>query len=381
MSRPNTRVLVVDDSAVIRAMISDVIQDADGFEVVGTASNGRKALATLDSLRPDVITLDLQMPEMNGLETLDAILACRPTPVIIVSALTRAGAAITLEALDRGAIDYVAKPQSGADVCAALGHDLLRKIRDAAGADVRRILEIRRHRKIRRGERLSAKPPLHTPVVRPKFGTSPASICDFCIAIGISTGGPPALSALFEAMQPPLPPIVVVQHMPPQFTGPLSWRLNTISALSIKEAAAGDILRPNHVFIAPGGKHLRARRQGSIVKLAISDGAPVSGHKPSIDVMMTSIAETFGSRALGVIMTGMGRDGCEGCRQIRQAGGYILGQDEATSDVYGMNKIAFVQGHVDRQFALDEAAAVIGRQVRSMDAQRAARGRSDATEP
>ena len=174
------------------------------------------------------------------------------------------------------------------------------------------------------------------------------------------------MASLFETLRPPMPPIVVVQHMPPSFTKPLGWRLDSLSRLSVKEAAQGDPLRPNHVLIAPGGKHLQVRRQGKCTKAVIRGGSPVSGHMPSVDVLMSSVAKTFGSGCLGVIMTGMGRDGANGCGAIRGAGGYVLGQNEASSDVYGMNKVAHTEGNVDRQFGLSEAAAVITQQVRSL---------------
>jgi two-component system, chemotaxis family, protein-glutamate methylesterase/glutaminase len=179
---------------------------------------------------------------------------------------------------------------------------------------------------------------------------------------------------LFESLRPPMPPIVVVQHMPPGFTGPFAWRLNSVSELSIKEAEEGDVLEPNRVLIAPGGSHLRLRRRGHQVYAIIDDAPPVSGHRPSVDVLMRSAAEAFGANVLGVIMTGMGRDGVAGCRAIRHQGGYVLGQDEATSEVYGMNKVAFVEGHVDEQFSLDDAAQVITRRARP-----AASGRTRAS--
>jgi two-component system chemotaxis response regulator CheB len=304
-----------------------------------------------------VITLDIQMPNMDGLATLDAILARRPVPVVMVSSLTKLGAKITLEALDRGALDYLAKPDYGAKTKTALREDLPRKIRSAAGTDVHRILRIRRERNRRRAEQ--------KPVPREASTAGPAELADKCIAIGISTGGPPALSSLFEKLRPPMPPIVVVQHMPASFTKPLAWRLDSLGELSVQEAAHGDPLHPNHVLIAPGGKHLQVRRLGASVKAVIRDGAPVSGHKPSVDVLLRSVAEVFGNDCLGVIMTGMGRDGAAGCGAIRRRGGYVLGQDEATSDVYGMNKVAYMEGNVDRQFGLDEAAVVIRREVRT----------------
>jgi two-component system chemotaxis response regulator CheB len=355
------RVLVVDDSALIREIICDFLRAAPGIEVAGTARDGKEALSLLETLRPDVVTLDVQMPNMNGLETLAAILERNPVPVIMVSSLTQIGANITLEALERGALDYVAKPESGAEVEVALNQELIRKIRAMAGTDVRRMLQIRKERasRVQAGVRqLSAAPE--------KNNAPSLDLANKCIAIGISTGGPPALTTLFQALQTPLPPIVVVQHMPQHFTKPFAWRLNSISRLEIKEGETGDILQPNHVYIAPGGKHLSLQQQGGQVKIQIRDGDPVSGHKPSVDVMMKAAAQIYGSRCLGVVMTGMGRDGSDGCKEIRARGGYVLGQDEASSDVYGMNKVAQVEGNVDRQFGLDEAATVINQNVKRL---------------
>lgn len=361
MASEEIRILVVDDSAVLRSIIADSIAETEGMKVVGKAADGRQALKILQSARPDVITLDIQMPNMDGLATLDAILARRPTPVIMVSSLTKLGAKITMDALDRGALDYLAKPDYGAKTKAVLMEELPRKIRSVAGTDVRRILRIRRERTQRRAERLQQKPLARDIEIPP---TGLVELDDKCIAIGISTGGPPALAHLFETLRPPMPPIVVVQHMPPSFTKPLAWRLDALSQLSIKEASQGDLLEPNHVLIAPGGKHLQLRRLGTSTRAVIRDGEPVSGHKPSVDVLMCNVAEIFGSDCLGVIMTGMGRDGAAGCAAIRKRGGYVLGQNEATSDVYGMNKVAQVEGNVDHQFGLHEVATVFAREVR-----------------
>lgn len=353
------RVLVVDDSVVVRSIIADSISATPGMKVVGTAGDGQQALTMFASVRPDVVTLDVQMPNMDGMATLDALLSQHPVPVIMVSSLTKAGAETTFEALERGALDFLAKPDYGAKTRAVLMEELPRKIRMAAGADVKKILALRKDR----------RPPANdVPVVKPvATETTKAAAREFtdrCIAIGISTGGPPALAQLFASLAPPLPPIVVVQHMPPSFTKPLAWRLDSLSALTIREAAHGDVLEPNCAWIAPGGKHFSIRRQGSVVKAVISDGPAVSGHKPSVDVLMKSVAEVYGHNTVGVIMTGMGHDGAAGCGAIRGAGGYVLGQDEATSAVYGMNKVAFVEGHVHRQFPLGEAAALIMRQAR-----------------
>jgi two-component system, chemotaxis family, protein-glutamate methylesterase/glutaminase len=361
MPERDIRVLVVDDSAVIRKIICDHISAAPGMSVAGTACDGRQALELLEEVRANVVTLDVQMPKMDGLATLEAILASRPLPVVMVSSHTRLGANVTLDALDRGALDYVAKPDYEAGADQSFRDELLRKIRFAAGTDVRRILEIRRQRKLRR-----TMQPVQPPNIKnlPVEGT--AELADKCIAIGISTGGPPALTSMFTLLQPPMPPIVVVQHMPPQFTKPLAMRLDSISRLSIKEAESGDVLRPNNVLIAPGGRHLELSLAGNTAKVALSDGQPVSGHKPSADVMMKSAAAIFGSRCLGVIMTGMGRDGSDGCKAIRQRGGCVLGQDEGTSDVYGMNKVAWVEGNVDQQFALDDVADMLMSQVQRL---------------
>jgi two-component system chemotaxis response regulator CheB len=361
MAGKTIRVLVVDDSAVIRQIISDLINETPGMTVAGTAADGQKALECLDRANPDVVTLDVQMPNMNGLDTLDAILSRRALPVIMVSSLTKLGANITFDALERGALDYVAKPDYGVNAKAAMREELLRKIRTAAGMNVRRILEIRADRKNRRIEQPRFEP-------KPKEVTDAGAedLADKCIALGISTGGPPALSVLFEGLRPPLPPIAVVQHMPPNFTKPLAWRLDSLSKLAIKEVETGDVLKPNHVYIAQGGKHFFLRRLGSQVRAVVEDGPTVSSHKPSVDVLMKSAAEIYGPKCLGVIMTGMGRDGSNGCGCIRERGGYVLGQDENSSDVYGMNKVAFVEGRVNRQFALHDAAGTIMLQVRQL---------------
>jgi len=356
------RVLVADDSALIRELICDLVSATEDLEVVGRAADGRQVVELVQEVSPDVITLDIQMPHMDGLATLQAVLAQRPVPVVMVSSLTQRGAEITFEALDGGAVDYVPKPESldGAD---AFRDELLRKIRTAAGTDVHRIMQIRQERKARREQQRAMG-------WKPKAAPLPdsAELADACIALGISTGGPPALASVFETLQPPMPPIVVVQHMPPGFTRSLAWRLNALSQLDIKEAEAGDFLQVNRVLVAPGGTHLLLKAVGPRTQVVLRDGPTHSGHKPSIDLMMQSAAPIFRARCLGIIMTGMGRDGADGCRAIRAAGGFVLGQDEESSDVYGMNKVAHVEGNVDRQFALGEAAAVIVRQVRRLAA-------------
>jgi two-component system chemotaxis response regulator CheB len=353
------RVLVVDDSALMREVICDVLAGLPDIVVVGVARDGHEALVKVEDLQPDIVTLDLHMPGMDGLATLDAILAQQPLPVIMVSSLTQRAAEITLQALERGALDYVPKPENLQANDGPFRVELLHKLRTMAGADVEQMLRIRRLR----AERTAARGPL-LPRTFATNATTAYQNC--CVAIGISTGGPPALSNLFQSLAAPLPPIVVVQHMPANFTGPFARRLDSLSRLSIKEAETGDVLRPDHVLVAPGGRHLQLRRQGKEVIVEIFDSELVSGHRPSIDVMMHSAAAVFGSQCLGIIMTGMGHDGAAGCGAIRAAGGYVLGQDQETSDVYGMNRVAFVQGDVDRQFALNELPQLLPRQCAKM---------------
>ncbi len=357
MSNTTIRVLVIDDSALARELISDQINEAPDMEVVGAARDGVRGLEQLEQLRPDVITLDVKMPIMDGLETLDAILDRFPVPVIMFSVLTQRAADITLDALDRGALDYVAKPEGGRAALERAGEELRRKVRCVAGADVKRVLRIRKARKTRRENQQS----LGSTTCREQVSSA---FRNCCVAIGISTGGPPALSQFFQTLAPPMPPIVVVQHMPAQFTGPFAQRLNTLSTLSIKEAETGDTLESDHVLISPGGKHLHLERQAEKVVAVVRDGEFVSGHRPSVDVMMNCAAEIFQDRCLGVIMTGMGRDGADGCGAIRAQGGYVFGQDETSSDVYGMNKVAFVEGHVDQQFSLEQLPTLVGTHVR-----------------
>lgn len=369
MAEKSIRVLVVDDSRLMREMLSDLINAAPGMEVAAVAASGQEALSVLDSAAPDLVTLDIQMPGMDGLETLDRLLAQRPLPVIMVSALTQRGATTTLDALDRGALDYVAKASDGLAAVKALEAELPRKIRTMAGTDVRRMLEIRR----KRSEGLAARAKITASAS--SAGTAAASappkvdnaaLARQCIAIGISTGGPPALSSLFSELAVPLPPIVIVQHMPANFTKSLAWRLDSLTPLTVKEAESGDVLTPNHVYLAPGGSHLQLRKSAHRAVVTIRDGDNVSGHKPSVDVMMGGAAEIYGPNCLGVIMTGMGRDGSDGCGKIRAAGGYTIGQDEETSDVYGMNKVAWVEGNLDGQFGLHEAARSITRGLKKL---------------
>lgn len=360
MTARDIRVMIVDDSAVLRVVIANAVADTPGMMVAGTAADGVQALKILDAVHPDVITLDVQMPNMDGLTTLDAIFKKRPTPVIMVSSMTSRGAGCTLDAMERGALDYLTKPDYGPKTKDAIRIKLPQMIRAAAGTDVRRLLEQRRvHQKT-----IAAQPaPKLKSLAERSTEATPSVLASKCIAIGISTGGPPALTTLFQMLKPPMPPIVIVQHMPAGMTQPLAWRLNSLSPLSIMEATNRNYLLPNQVLMAPGGRHLKLLRFGGKVRAMIANDPPVSSHKPSIDVLMKCVVNCFGSDCLGLIMTGMGKDGSNGCGFIRKAGGYVLGQNEATSQVYGMNKVAKESGHVDKEFALHDVARVITNHV------------------
>ena len=361
MAKRCIRVLVVDDSALMREYLCEIIDTTEGLEVAGIAQNGEEAVEKVKDLNPDLVTLDVQMPRMGGIEALSAILEINPIPVIMVSAITQRATDTTLEALERGALDYVSKPENIDAMGETFRTEFIQKIKNMAGADVRRVLKVRKLRSSRPVNRGASC----------KYRNSsqsdyPAGYDDSCIAIGISTGGPPALTEIFRELEPPLPPIVVVQHMPEKFTGPFAQRLNSLSKLNIKEAANGDTLKPNHALIAPGGKHMHFRRKGVNVVARITDEMPVSGHKPSVDVMMKDIASIYRERCIGVVMTGMGYDGANGCSEVQAEGGYVFGQNEATSDVYGMNKVAFKRGNVDQQFSLLDFPKLIAMKCTNM---------------
>jgi two-component system chemotaxis response regulator CheB len=315
-------------------------------------------------LKPDVITLDVEMPEVSGLEALPAILAVHPVPVVMVSALTQEGADVTLQALELGAVDFMAKPERNQLAEMRASRDLLvGKVLAAAQSRVRRPRRTASSPSSSSPGTLSTKSVTSRPPRRPPgppvTSTSASVPSPLCFVIGISTGGPQALSQVFPLLVPPLPPILVVQHMPAQFTGIFAERLNRYSTLPIKQAEEGDPVLPDRILIAPGGRHMVLIGHPPRVRIGLLDQPPVSGHRPSIDVLFQSAARAYQSATIGLLMTGMGRDGVEGCKAILATRGFTLGQDEGTSVVYGMNKAAFLEGAVKAQFALDELPHVI----------------------
>ena len=322
---PPVKVLIADDSAFMRAALSRMVESDDSLCVVGTAQTGLEAIAKIRTLQPDVVTLDLDMPGLSGLETLKRVMSESPLPVIIVSSLVREGAEATLEALELGAFDCIAKQLSydPGDVI-KIQNELVGKIKAAAGPP---LLVLRHSMRINR-------PLLHSvPAHRDPAATVPS-----IIAIATSTGGPKALEEVLSTLPADLPAaILIVQHMPPGFTGPFAKRLNDLCRLEVRQAEAGDLLKAGHVYLAPPGNHVTVRRRSSTnVFLQLSALPSNLLHIPSADVMMGSVAEVFGSSAMGIILTGMGDDGTLGMQAIFRGGGLTLGQDQATCVVYGM---------------------------------------------
>jgi two-component system, chemotaxis family, protein-glutamate methylesterase/glutaminase len=357
------RVLVVDDSALMRRLLTDLLRAAPEIEVVGTARDGRDAVLQATRLRPDVVTLDVEMPEASGIDALPLLLGIGGLEVVMVSALTQEGADVTLHALELGAFDFLPKPEKNQLSEIRANRDLLiGKVLAAASSSRRtsprnRQMAIKPAAEVHRTEtpvtpKRKPAPPSSHPSKSPSPGAS-------CILIGISTGGPQALSRIFPDLHPPLPPIIIVQHMPAQFTGVFAQRLNRYTRLTVKQAEEGDPVLPDRVLVAPGGMHLVLKGAPPHVHVGLSGDPPVSGHRPSVDVLFHSAARVYDRAAIGILMTGMGRDGVDGCKAILAAGGFTLGQDEETSAVYGMNKAAYSEGAVRAQFALDELPGII----------------------
>jgi two-component system chemotaxis response regulator CheB len=348
MSAPTITVVVTDDSAFMRRAIQKLLEKAEGIEVVGTAASGEDAIAMVERLRPDVVTMDVEMPGIGGLEAARQIVERRGPPIIMVSALTREGAETTLRALEIGAVDFIPKPDSALIDIVNVQRELVEKVRHfgTRGAYLR---------SMQGAQRPAAVTPVTPPPVAPppRVGRVRANAFS-CVAIGTSTGGPVALSQILPKLPASFPvPIVVVQHMPPGFTRPLAERLDATSKIRVAEASEGMQLLPGCAIIAPAGKQLRLVNRGGAVCVALGDDAGSSLHVPSVDVMAASVGETYGAGALGVILTGMGQDGVQGLRTIKDRGGYVVGQDEASCVVYGMPRAAALAGLVDRVVPLD----------------------------
>ncbi|OGP74756.1 MAG: chemotaxis response regulator protein-glutamate methylesterase [Deltaproteobacteria bacterium RBG_13_58_19] len=330
---PKTKVLIVDDSAIVRKIFNDLIAQTPDLEVVGTAPDPYVARDKIVQCQPDVITLDVEMPRMDGLTFLKKLMHYHPLPVIIVSSLTQKGSQMAVEALEYGAVEVLAKP-GGAFSVGDLGKQLLDKIRAAS--------------KIKMEKRNDNSPPPPPPTkVAPLTQTT-----NKIIAIGASTGGTEAIKEVLLRLPPNVPGVVIVQHMPPKFTTAFAERLDKMCALEVREAQDGDSVLTGRALIAPGNYHMLLRRSGARYYVQVKDGPPVHHQRPSVDVLFNSTAQTAGANALGVILTGMGADGADGLLAMKEKGAYTIAQDEATCVVFGMPKEAIKKGAANKVMPL-----------------------------
>ena len=341
------RVLVVDDSALMRKLISNLLVRDPELEVIATAIDGCFALTKVEQLKPDVVTLDVDMPRMDGLTALAEMVSRHRTPVIMLSSLTTRGAALTMQALEKGAVDFVCKP-SGTGRLPEMAEELVSKIKAAARTNV---LALSRP--------FAPEAPVRK---KPVLGKSRGQ--GRVIAIGASSGGPYALRQLLPRIPGDIDAgIVVVQHMPESFTAMLAHWLNEICELEVKEAKSGDLVLPGKVLIAPGSLHMKVKRTPSGCEVLLDKGALVNGHKPSVDVLFRSVAEQCGDLATGIIMTGMGSDGAQGLGEIMRAGGHTVAQDKESCAVYGMPRVAVDKGFANKIVPLAEMASYLSLKV------------------
>ena len=342
------RVIVVDDSALVRSLLAEIINRQRDMECIGTANDPLVAREMIREMNPDVITLDVEMPRMDGIEFLGRLMRLRPMPVVMISSLTEQGAAVTLQALEMGAVDFVAKPRIGvANGLQELADDIVEKIRVAAVAHVRRLPAVPRpgaRSAQAPGNAVAAAPVLQGMAATPAQAPLGRISSELLVAIGASTGGPEAIREILQCLPPDCPPVVVTQHMPAGFTANFAARLDSLGKLNVKEAEHGENLRQGHAYIAPGGKQFAIQRRGCGYAAVVSDEAPVNRHKPSVEVLFTSVAEHAGRHALGVMLTGMGGDGAAAMRRMRDAGAYNLVQDQDSCVVFGMPREAIAQG-------------------------------------
>ncbi|HWR28488.1 MAG TPA: chemotaxis response regulator protein-glutamate methylesterase [Negativicutes bacterium] len=358
------RVLVVDDSAFMRKVLSDMFNGENDFEVVDVARNGAEAVDKVLLYSPDVVTMDVEMPVLDGLSALEKIMDLKPTPVIMVSSLTKAGADATIKALSLGAVDFIAKTSGSISRIDDIANELLQKCRAVKGISGSRLIT----RAVPEVQKVKIRPVIiadqPAPVVSgmkpPAVATLTSEIPgvrDWIVAIGTSTGGPRALQEVLTRLPGNLPcPTIVVQHMPPGFTKSLADRLNSLCALTVKEAEDNDRLVAGTVFVAPGDYHLTIRRDSSGTFVKLNKEPAIGGLRPAVDPMMVSVSETFGAKTVGVILTGMGHDGAKGMQAIKRLSGLTIAEDQSTSVVFGMPKAAIEAGVVDAILPLPQVA-------------------------
>jgi two-component system chemotaxis response regulator CheB len=353
------KVLVVDDSALMRALLTEIINGAHDLKVVGSAPDPIAAREMIKALNPDVLTLDVEMPKMDGLEFLDRLMRLRPMPVIMISAMTEKGSEVTLKALELGAVDFVAKPRAeNISLMQAYAEEIRDKIRTAAGAKLK-------------APAARASLAVPAPATRSSVGESGFStrlLSEKVIAIGASTGGTEAIKEVLSALPASMPPIVMVQHMPETFTPSFAKRLDSLSKLNVIEARGGERLQPGTAYLAPGHSHMIIRKSGTGYVTELNQNEPVNRHRPAVDVLFNSVAaEVRGNNAIGIILTGMGKDGAQGMLTMRQAGAYTIGQDQASCVVYGMPREAALVGGVEEVASLDNVPNSLLAKLRQLD--------------
>ncbi|HEU5231752.1 MAG TPA: chemotaxis response regulator protein-glutamate methylesterase [Terriglobales bacterium] len=360
------RVLIADDSAFMRKVLHSILLAEPGFEVAGEARDGREAVSQSESLKPDVITMDINMPHLDGLQATEQIMSTNPRPIVVVSSESKEGAEITLKALQLGAIDFVAKPNSGVDLdMSSVRDELVRKLRVAAKVRV-----VRTASRTKVAHEVASSAPRTEPGVAPAAKTeSPRAATQAAksngkfplVVIAASTGGPATLMKFLPAFPREFPgALLIVQHMPGTFTSQFSQQLSDACAIRVKEAEAGDILAPGTAYICPGSHHMRVSATG---RVTLDDGPRILGYRPCADVTLESTAEYAGPLSIGVVMTGMGNDGVRGAQAMKSAGGYIIAQDEATSVIFGMNAEAIRNGVVDQVLPIENIFAAIEKRV------------------
>ena len=352
MNNKKIRVLVIDDSAVMRQLLSEILRSDPDIEVVGTAPDPYVAREKIKLLNPDVLTLDVEMPRMDGLAFLRNLMRLHPMPVVMCSSLTQNGAAVALDALSLGAVDYVAKPV--VDVARGIreaNQEIIFKVKVAAQARVRPLSALPALVVADRRDASAVLPKRNAPT---QFATT-----DRIIAIGASTGGTEAIKEVLAHLPADIPGVVIAQHIPQAFCGPFAVRMNANSALSVCVADDGQPILAGHAYIAPGDRHLLVVRNGARYQCRLSDGELVNRHRPSVDVLFRSVAQSAGRNSIGVMLTGMGRDGAEGMKEMREAGAATIAQDESTSVVWGMPGAAWQIGAVQSLYPLPQIAARI----------------------
>ncbi|WP_334134672.1 protein-glutamate methylesterase/protein-glutamine glutaminase [Tepidimonas sp.] len=363
------KVVVVDDSALVRSLLSEIINKQPDMTCVGVASDPYMAREIIRERNPDVITLDVEMPKMDGLEFLARLMRLRPMPVVMVSTLTEKGAETTLRALELGAVDFVAKPRLGvASGLQQLADDIVEKIRIAARAHVRRLPAAAPAAAPAPARMAGAASPTAASAPSGQAGSSAAAPAlrlstEKVICIGASTGGTEAIKEILVELPPDAPAVVITQHMPAGFTASFAARLDSLCRIRVAEAHDGERILPGHAYIAPGGKQFYLSRSGANYVAVVDDSPPVNRHKPSVEVLFRSCARVLGPNAIGVMLTGMGGDGAEAMKEMRDAGAYNIAQDEASCVVFGMPKMAIQAGAVHEVLPLKQIARAIMERV------------------